>query len=353
MKAFITGVTGQDGAYLADLLLKKGFRVHGGVRFDSDFKNLEYFGIRDKIQYHIIDFKIPGLIEHFIKVNNDFDYFFNLAGMSSVAESFENEIRCMNINGLAVYRILESLRKYSKKTKFLQASSSEIFGNSKYPNIVTAYLSGDEVLSREMFLDEQSDKNPVNPYGVSKLFAHNVVRYFRENCGMFASTAILFNHESSLRGDKFVTKKIINYVKYFRDFIKFDLYINADRLYLGNIYINRDFGFAGDYVEGMSKVLEHDKPDDFIFASQNKLTIRDFVTLAFHEIGITISWEGEGVDTVGKYKGFDLIRIDPDLYRPNEITDFVVSTEKAKEVLNWESKTNIKELIKLMLDSKI
>jgi GDPmannose 4,6-dehydratase len=330
--AIITGITGQDGAWLAKLLLEKGYIVYGGVRRTSTSNKwrLEYLGIQDKVK--LIDFDLLDY-SNIYQVIRDIkpDEFYNLAAQSFVGTSFKQPISTGMVDGMAVAYILDILHTISPKTKFYQASTSEMFG---------------EV--REIPQKESTPFYPRSPYGCAKMYAHWMVTNYRESYGMFAASGILFNHESELRGIEFVTRKITdNVAKWFHG--------HNTILELGNLNAKRDWGYAKEYVEGMYLMLQAQKADSFVLATNVTTTIRDFVTSAFKVIDRDVRWEGVDIDE----KGYDaktgelLVKVNPDFFRPAEVELLIGDATKAKEILGWEPKTDIAALAKLMVQSDI
>ncbi|MBV9988361.1 MAG: GDP-mannose 4,6-dehydratase [Chitinophagaceae bacterium] len=338
-KALITGITGQDGAYLAELLLKKGYEVHGIKRRSSLFNTA-------RIDHFYEDPHIPD--RHFVLHYGDLtdstnliriiqevqpDEIYNLAAMSHVQVSFETPEYTGNADGLGTLRVLEAVRLLNlvHKTKVYQASTSELFG-----------------LVQEVPQNEKTPFYPRSPYGVAKLYAYWITVNYREAYNMFACNGILFNHESPLRGETFVTRKITRAVA------KIALGMQ-DVLYLGNLDAKRDWGHAKDYVEGMWRILQHDTPEDFVLATGITTTIRDFVIQAFDEIGVKLSFKGIGADETatvascsGKYEipaGQVVVRIDPHYYRPTEVDLLVGDASKAREKLGWTPKYTLNEMI--------
>ncbi|MDH5722261.1 MAG: GDP-mannose 4,6-dehydratase [Alphaproteobacteria bacterium] len=332
--AFITGITGQDGAYLARFLLDKGYRVHGLVRWDSyvdsseNIARLKTLGIeKGDITLHYGDLtdaqNITALISH-IKP----DEIYNLAALSQVGVSFETPASVMDINTKGCLAILETVKllKMEKLAKIYQASSSEMFGNSPPPQ------------------NENTAFAPCSPYGVAKLASYWLVKTYRSAYGMFAVNGILFNHESPLRGDDFVTRKITRSVAAIEAGM-------MDELRLGNLDAKRDWGHAMDYVRGMWMMMQHDSADDFVLATGQSCTVREFVTLAFHEIGTDIIWKGSGL----KEKGYDretgktLVSIDPALFRPKDVHNLLGDSSKARDILGWTPSYTISLVLKDMI----
>ncbi|MGQ9570526.1 MAG: GDP-mannose 4,6-dehydratase [Thermodesulfovibrionales bacterium] len=328
-KALITGITGQDGAYLSKLLLEKGYEVYGAFRRTSDLhlNKLKFLKIDDRINY------VPLELHEFTNIYRTIekiqpDEIYNLGAQSFVAVSFEVPIFTADVTALGALRILEAIRDINPKIKFYQASSSEMFGK------VQACLQ-----------NEKTPFYPRSPYAVSKLFAHWMTVNYRESYGIFACSGILFNHESPLRGLEFVTRKITNTVAC----IKLGL---QDELRIGNLEARRDWGYAPEYVEAMWMMLQQPEPDDYIIATGENHTVREFVETAFNKVGIEIEWSGKGVDERGidKASGRNLVRVDPQFFRPAEVDVLKGDYSKAKEKLGWSPKTTFKELVRIMVE---
>lgn len=336
-KALIFGITGQDGAYLTKLLLEKNYEVHGVKRrtantntqkLEEIFENTR-FSLND-ISFHYGDLSDACSIFDVVK-NIEPDEIYNLAAQSNVRDSFDNPEYTSNINALGPLRILEAIRqlKLEKKTRFYQASTSELFGKvEKSPQ------------------DESTNFYPRSPYGVAKLFGYWIVKNYREAYGMYTCNGILFNHESPLRGETFVTRKITLAAS---KIVKNE----QECLFLGNLDAKRDWGFAGDYVEAMWKMLQQDRPDDFVVSTGETHTVREFVEKSFAELGIKIKWQGKGVNEVGvnSRNGKVIIRIDPIHFRPTEVDLLLGNAVKAANKLDWKPKTPFSELVKMMVKS--
>ena len=333
-KALITGITGQDGAYLAKLLLKKGYEVHGikrrsslfnTARVDDIYKDLHH---ASRFKMHFGDLSDASNLSALIKKIQP-DEIYNLGAQSHVKVSFEIPEYTANVTGLGVLRMLEAIRMagLEKKTKFYQASSSEMFGKVQ-----------------ETPQKETTPFYPRSPYGVAKLFGYWITRNYRESYGMFASNGILFNHESPLRGETFVTRKITRAAAR----IKFGL---EKTLYLGNLDAKRDWGDARDYVEAMWLILQQRKPDDFIIACGKQYSVRQFVVWAFAIAGIKIIWKGKGTKEVGinKKTGDVVVRVDQSYYRPAEVDTLLGDPNKAKKVLKWKSKISVRQMLEDMM----
>ena len=338
-KALITGVTGQDGAYLAELLLSKGYEVHGIKRraslFNTDrIDHLYQDKHRDEVNFYLHHGDLTdatNLIRIIQEVQPNEIY--NLGAQSHVKVSFEVPEYTANSDAVGTLRLLEAVRvlKLEKKVKFYQASTSELYGKAQ-----------------EIPQSENTPFYPRSPYGVAKLYAYWIVKNYREAYGMYACNGILFNHESPLRGETFVTRKITRAVA------KISLGIQ-DKIYIGNLNSQRDWGHARDYVEGMWLMLQQEIPDDYVLATGVTTTVRDFFYLAFSEVGIEIIWEGEG----NQEKGVDvstgkvLVEVDPNYYRPTEVDLLIGDATKAKEQLNWQPKVTVPLLVKEMVASDV
>jgi len=325
----ITGISGQDGGYLAELLLKKGYVVYGIVRRSSS-TSTEYLPKNDNLILKYGDLNDIESISSVIQQIKP-DELYNLASQSHVHVSFDLPISTMQTNGLSTLNMLEAIRKYSPHTKFYNASTSEIFGKGRtHP------------------LDEKSPFHPKNPYGCAKVFAHCITVNYRESYNLFACNGILFNHESPRRGVSFVTRKITRAVA------KHALG-EKKTLTLGNLDVRRDWGYAPEYVEAMWLMLQQDKPRDYVIATGETHSIREFVEASFGEIGIKLDWKGRGVQE----KGYDaktkelLVAIDPSFYRPTEIDALYGSTERAKKYLDWQPKIKYKDLVKIMVAADV
>lgn len=329
--ALITGVTGQDGAYLAELLLEKGYRVHGVKRRSSSFNTARVDHLY--VDPHIND---PHFLMHYgdmtdatnlIRLIQETqpDEIYNLAAQSHVQVSFETPEYTANADALGTLRLLEAIRILGreKKTRFYQASTSELFGKV-----------------RETPQRETTPFYPRSPYAAAKLYAYWITVNYREAYGMHASNGILFNHESPIRGETFVTRKITQAV----------VAIAAghqDRLYLGNLDAKRDWGHARDYVEGMWRIVQQPEPDDFVLATGETHSVREFVELAFGHVGMKIGWRGEGVDEKGidEATGRELVEIDKRYFRPTEVEFLLGDASKAHEKLGWRHKTGFEDLV--------
>ena len=334
-KALITGITGQDGSYLTEFLLEKEYEVHGIIRRSSSQNTgrIDYLlndkKYSDKIFLHYGDLTDSLNIVNLVKEIEP-DEIYNLAAQSHVQISFETAEYTADVDGLGTLRILEAVRicGLERKTKIYQASTSELFG-----------------LIQEVPQKETTPFYPRSPYGVAKLYAYWISKNYRESYDIFVSNGILFNHESPRRGENFVTRKITLAVAN----IKCG---NQEKLYLGNLDAKRDWGYAKDYVECMWLILQNGTPDDFVIATGEMKTVREFCTYAFEEIGIQLIWEGEGINEVGidSKTGKVLVEVDPQFFRPAVVDQLLGDPSKAKEKLGWNPrKTSFEELIKLMV----
>jgi GDPmannose 4,6-dehydratase len=331
-KALITGIRGQDGAYLAELLLKKGYQVYGADRRsgDSGFWRLKELGIYSDVKMLYMDLlELTNIMHEIKKVKPDEIY--NLAAQSFVHVSFDQPILTSDINALGVLRILEALRTVKPDTRFYQASTSEMFGRVQ-----------------EMPQTETTPFYPRSPYGVAKLFAHWITISYRESYNMFACSGILFNHESPLRGFEFITRKL----SYGVARIKHGL---QDKIVVGNLDSRRDWGFAKDYVEGMYLMLQQKQPDDYVLATCETHTVREFIEHAFDAAGYKIAWQGKGIHTKGidRKTGKCLIEVSREFYRPAEVDVLFGNPAKARAKLGWRPKTKFRDLVKLMVESDI
>ena len=338
--AFITGITGQDGSYLSELLLEKGYIIYGMKRQHSNINTSRIDHLRNRIHLFYGDMNDTTSItnclsiikgKHFTTDNPSLVLeIYNLAAQSHVQVSFSIPEYTAQTDGLGTLRLLEAIRNLNmiKYARIYQASTSEMFG-----------------LVQEIPQKETTPFYPRSPYGVSKLYSHWIIKNYREAYNIFACSGILFNHESPRRGQNFVTRKIsIGVANIMKGVSK--------TIELGNIDALRDWGHAKDYVEGMWLMLQQDKPDDYILSTGEQHSVREFIELAFSHVGKIIVWEGKGVDEVGKdsVSGDILISINPSYYRPSEVDTLLGDCSKAKSVLKWENRTSFKELVKEMVD---
>lgn len=336
-KAIIFGITGQDGAYLTEFLLNKNYEVHGVIRqsslpntsrLDSLIHNISVFNKRLFLHYGDLTdtMSIFALVQSIQP-----DEIYNLAAQSHVRVSFDLPEYTAEVDALGPLRILETIKllNLSKKIKFYQASTSELYG-----------------LVQETPQTEKTPFYPRSPYGVAKLYGFWITVNYRESYGIFACNGILFNHESPLRGEIFVTRKITLAA------CRHKLGLQ-DVLYLGNLDAKRDWGYAKDYVEAMWLILQQEKPEDYVIAAGETHSVREFVELVFKELGIEIEWHGEGVNEYGinKETGQVIVKIDPQYYRPSEVDLLLGKAEKAEKNLNWKPKTSFKELVKIMVEA--
>ena len=338
-RALITGVTGQDGAYLAEFLLEKGYEVHGVKRRSSSFNTQRVDHLyRDFHEENVRFFMHYGDLTdstNLIRIIQETrpDEIYNLAAQSHVKVSFETAEYTANADALGTLRLLEAMRilKLEKKTRFYQASTSELFGKAQ-----------------EVPQNETTPFYPRSPYGAAKLYAYWITVNYREAYNMFACNGILFNHESPIRGETFVTRKITRGVAR----IKLGL---EQRLYLGNLDATRDWGYAKDFIKATWLILQQEKPDDYVIATGESHSVREFVEKAFREVGITIVWEGSGANETGKNKetGETLVKIDPRYFRPTEVDYLLGDPTKARSALGWEPTVSFDELVKMMVSEDL
>ena len=333
-KAVITGITGQDGSYLAALLLEKGYKVYGTYRRTSsvNFWRIEEVGVLEHPNLHLVEFDLTDLSTCIrLLQSSQAEEIYNLAAQSFVGVSFEQPITTAEITGLGAVNLLEAIRIVNPKIKFYQASTSEMFGKV-------------QAIPQK----EDTPFYPRSPYGVAKLYARWMVINYRESYGIFATSGILFNHESPLRGREFVTRKITDSVAKIKQG-------KLDVLELGNMDAKRDWGFAKDYVEGMWRMLQADEPDTYVLATNRTETVRDFVTMAFKAVDIKLSWSGSEENEVATdvETGKVLVRVNPKFYRPAEVELLIGDPAKAKEKLGWEPKTTLEQLCKMMVEADL
>lgn len=338
-RALITGITGQDGTYLAELLLAKGYEVHGVKRRSSSFNT-------DRIDHLYHDPHEQGvrMFLHFgdmtdatnlIRLMQEIqpDEVYNLAAQSHVQVSFDTPEYTANADGIGTLRLLEAMRllKLADRTRFFQASTSELFGKV-----------------HEVPQSETTPFYPRSPYAVAKLYAYWMTVNYREAYGFHASNGIMFNHESPIRGETFVTRKITRAVAAIHLGLQ-------DTLYLGNMDARRDWGHARDYAEGIWRIVQHDEPEDFVLATGKTQTVRSFVEAAFRQVGTDIEWSGTGVDEVGaeKASGRLLVRVDPRYFRPTEVDHLIGDPRKAREKLGWSATTTLPDLISEMVQADL
>ena len=332
--AFVTGISGQDGAYLAQHLLSTGYKVVGGYRRTStaDFWRLNYLGLLDHPNLQIVEYDLLD-IGNTIRILSTYkpDEVYNLAAQSFVGVSFEQPVLTSEITGIGCLNLLEAIRIVAPDTRFYQASTSEMFGKVQ-----------------EIPQKESTPFYPRSPYGVAKLYAHWMTVNYRESYDLFAASGILFNHESPLRGLEFVTRKITDAVAQ----IKMG---KLDTLKLGNLDAKRDWGFALDYVKGMHAMLQADDPDTFVLATGETKSVREFVQRAFAHAEIEVVFEGEGVDEAGidKQSGKRVVEVSSAFFRPAEVDLLIGDASKAKEVLGWEASTSLDDLVGMMVESDL
>ena len=336
-KALIFGITGQDGAYLAEFLLEKDYEVHGVKRRSSSFNTQRidhlYNDRHNKNSKLILHYGDLADSANIAKLIHEIapDEIYNLGAQSHVRVSFDIPEYTANIDALGTLRIVEAILNFNPKIRFYQASSSEMFGKVM-----------------EIPQTEKTPFYPRSPYGVSKLFAYWITVNYRESYGIFACNGILFNHESPIRGETFVTRKITRAVANIH-------YGLQDKLYLGNLDAKRDWGYAKDYVEAMWLMLQQNSPDDYVIATGETHSVREFCELAFKEIGIEIEWQGNGVEEQGINKKTReiIIAIDPIYFRPAEVDLLIGDASYAKKMLLWHPKTDFRSLVKLMVESDL
>ncbi|HYS34934.1 MAG TPA: GDP-mannose 4,6-dehydratase [Pseudonocardiaceae bacterium] len=332
--ALITGISGQDGAYLAQLLLEKDYLVYGAYRRTSsiNFWRMAELGVLDHPNLRLVEYDITDLGNGIrLLETTAADEIYNLAAQSFVSVSFDQPVTTAQITGVGTLNLLEAMRTVRPDARFYQASTSEMFGKA-------------EAVPQ----NESTTFHPRSPYGVAKLFAHWTTVNYRESYGLFGASGILFNHESPLRGREFVTRKVTDAVAK----IKLG---KLEVLELGNLDAKRDWGFAKEYVEGMWRMLQVDQPDTFVLATNRTVTVRDFVSLSFKAVGIELRWEGaadteRGLDADG---GRELVRVNPRYYRPAEVDLLLGDAAKARTVLGWQAATTIEELTRMMVEADV
>lgn len=333
-RAVVTGITGQDGAYLAELLLGKGYTVYGTFRRTSsvNFWRIESLGIQDHPELHLVEYDLTDLGSSITLLRDaEPDEVYNLAAQSFVGASFNQPEATTHINGLGTLHLLEAIRLTNRQIKYYQASTSEMFGK------VQAVPQ-----------KEDTPFYPRSPYGVSKLFAHWMTMNYRESYGIFGCCGILFNHESPLRGREFVTRKITDAAAKIR-------LGTLDVLTLGNLDAKRDWGYAKEYVEGMWRMLQADKPDNYVLATQRAETVREFVDMAFRAADCELRFEGAGQEEVAidRKTGKVLVKIDPKFYRPAEVELLIGDASHARKTLGWEPRTTLEELCTMMVEADL
>ena len=329
-KALITGITGQDGSYLAELLLEKGYEVYGIWRRKAnvDYGNIAH--LKNRIRLIYADMTDPASLIMAVQQAQP-DEVYNLAAQSFVATSWDTPLSTGDINALGVTNILEAIRMVKPDARFYQASTSEMFG-----------------MVQETPQRETTPFSPRSPYGVAKLYGHWITRNYRESYGMFTCSGILFNHESERRGLEFVTRKITHCAA----LIKLG---RLDHMELGNLSAQRDWGHSQDYVRAMWLMLQQDKPDDYVVATGETRTVRDFVTAAFGCLGIDIAWSGEGVNEIGtdKATGKTLVKVNPEFFRPAEVDVLLGDSSKAEKVLGWKREISFGQLVERMVQNDL
>ena len=333
-KVIITGITGQDGAYLAELLLDKGYKVFGTYRRTSsvNFWRITELGIQNHPNLQLVEYDLTDLSSSIrLLETTQATEVYNLAAQSFVGVSFEQPLATAAITGLGPVHLLEAIRIVNPKIRFYQASTSEMFGEAQ-----------------EIPQKESTPFYPRSPYGVAKLYAHWMTINYRESYDIFGCSGILFNHESPLRGQEFVTRKITNSVA------KISLG-NQDVLELGNMDAKRDWGFAKDYVEGMYLMMQVDVADTYVLATNRTETVRDFVTMSFKAVDIELDWQGQDEDEVAidRATGKTVVKVNPKFYRPAEVELLIGDPSKAKRDLGWESKTTLEELCLMMVEADV
>ena len=327
-RALITGVTGQDGSYLSELLLEKDYEVYGLMRRKSvvDYGNVEH--LKDKIHFIYADMTdLPSLI-HAMKISQA-DEVYNLAAQSFVGTSWEQPLATADIDALGVTNMLEAIRTIKPEARFYQASTSEMFGKVQ-----------------EMPQTEKTPFYPRSPYGVAKVYGHWITKNYRESYDMYACSGILFNHESERRGLEFVTRKITDAVARIKLGVQ-------ECLELGSMDAKRDWGHSKDYVRAMWLMLQQEQADDYVIATNETRTVREFVETAFSHVNIEVEWKGTGVDEVGidKATGKTIVRVNPKFFRPAEVEVLLGNPEKAEKKLGWEREISFSELVKRMIDN--
>lgn len=327
-KALITGITGQDGSYLAELLLEKGYEVYGIMRRKSvaDYGNVEH--IKDKINFIYADMTDIVSLINAMKISQA-DEVYNLAAQSFVGTSWEQPLATADIDGIGVVNMLEAIRIVKPEARFYQASTSEMFG-----------------LVQEIPQKETTPFYPRSPYGVAKLYGHWITKNYRESYSMYACSGILFNHESERRGKEFVTRKITDAVARIKLGIQ-------EYLELGNMDSKRDWGHSEDYVKAMWLMLQQETADDYVIATNETRTVREFVEIAFSHVGITIEWQGSGVGEIGidKKSGKTIVKVNPKFFRPAEVDILLGNPSKAEKALGWEREISFAQLVERMVNN--
>ena len=336
--ALLTGITGMDGSHLAELLLEKGYEVHGIIRRTSTFNTDRIDHIFDKLKLHYGDVTDPLVISNLVSQIQP-DEVYNLAAQSHVKVSFEIPYYTAQVDALGTLAILEAVKNHCPKARIYQASTSELYGGMGYNMPETGYT-------------EDSFMHPRSPYGVAKLYGLWITKNYRESYGMHISNGILFNHEGERRGETFVTRKITLALSKIKKSI--DNGEDFQTLKLGNLYSKRDWGYAKDFVEGMWSMLQKEKPDDYVLATGETHTIKEFVQLACQECGWNINWVGDGINERGILdNGLTIIEIDERYYRPAEVEVLLGDYTKANKVLGWNPKVKFEELVRIMMRSDL
>lgn len=329
-RALITGITGQDGSYLAELLLEKGYEVYGIMRRKSvvDYGNVEH--IKDKLNFIYADMTDVVSLIRAMRISQA-DEVYNLAAQSFVGTSWEQPLATADIDAIGVTNMLEAIRTVKPEARFYQASTSEMFG-----------------LVQEIPQKETTPFYPRSPYGVAKLYGHWITKNYRESYDMYACSGILFNHESERRGKEFVTRKITDAVARIKLGVQ-------DHLELGNMDSKRDWGHSKDYVRAMWLMLQQDKADDYVIATNETRTVREFVEIAFGHVGIEIEWKGEGVDEIGmdKATGKTVVTINPQFFRPAEVDLLLGDPSKAEKTLGWQRDISFSQLVERMIKNDL
>lgn len=333
-KAIITGITGQDGAYLAELLLGKGYEVYGTYRRSSsmNFWRIEELGIQNNPNLHLLEYDLNDQTSNIRLIDKvQPDEIYNLAAQSFVGVSFDQPISTAQTTGIGALHLLEAIRIINPKIRFYQASTSEMFGKVQ-----------------QVPQTEDTPFYPRSPYGFSKLFAHWATINYRESYDIFGVSGILFNHESPLRGREFVTRKITDTVA------KISLK-KQSVLELGNLDAQRDWGYAKEYVEGMYKMLQYKDAETFVLATNKTFTVKTFVELSFKQIGVDLVWKGQGVDEKGYNQKTNelLVQINPAFFRPSEVELLIGDAKKANDLLNWHPETSLDKLCSIMVEADI
>ena len=330
--AIITGITGQDGAYLTELLLQKGYTVYGTFRRTSsvNFWRIIELGIKDHPNFHLVEYDLTDLGASIrLLEQSNADEIYNLAAQSFVAVSFDQPITTAKITGIGPVYLLEAIRIVNPKIRFYQASTSEMFGHVQ-----------------ECPQNENTPFYPRSPYGVAKVYAHWMTINYRESYDIFGSSGILFNHESPIRGLEFVTRKITDSLAKYK--------LGKQKvLELGNMDAKRDWGFAKDYVDGMYRMLQIDNPDVFVLATGRTESVRDFVNMTAKALDINIEWQGKGEDEIGidTSTGETIVQVNPKFFRPAEVDLLIGDASKAKDLLGWQATTSLEDLCKSMVDA--